>query len=643
MSPRLRATIRVALGLAVLATLAPEPAAAQSVILLVGKNEETSTNSSTSALSQPFSTGSTMGGYTLTSVKIVLEQIVDGDMIVRVVPNASNGEPDLSDPTQFISLTAQGALTRGLNAFYAPANTPLAAGATYHVYVSNMADGQPDFTRRTASNAEHSGSAAGWSIGNTSYWRDTSSQRWNADTSKVVRIKIEGYASNSPMVTNTAPTAADGAVTTNADTKYVFAAADFNFSDTDIGDALEDVIITTLPSAGTLGLDGEALESSDLPAPVSKDELDKGDLSYTPASDASGDATFNFKVNDGEDDSPNTYVMTVTVTAANNAPMTAAVIVTINEDTPYTFTAADFPFTDDDPGDALENVIITTLPSTGTLSLGGEPIDSSDLPASVSKDELDKGELSYTPAPNASSDVDFSFKVNDGDDDSVAVIKPIRITPVNDAPTVANDIPDRTAMAGTSFSYTFPANTFADADGDTLTYAATKPDNSALPAWLTLAVDTRIPSGTPQASDTGTVSVKVTASDGQGESVSDEFDILVGPALTVSIADNERPALTFSVLPATILEDGGMATVTVATSDGNTITADATIDLTLAGTATKGTDYTIDSESLTLMAGQSSVTATITATNDADADDNETVVVTATSGGTSTPSAARRR
>ena len=112
-----------------------------------------------------------------------------------------------------------------------------------------------------------------------------------------------------------------------------------------------------------------------------------------------------------------------------------------------------------------------------------------------------------------------------------------------------------------------------------------------------------------------------------------------GETATVSIADNERPALTFSVLPATILEDGGMATVTVATSDGNTITSDATIDLTLAGTATKGTDYIIDSESLTLMAGQSSVTATITATNDADADDNETVVVTATSGGNAVGSA----
>ena len=107
-----------------------------------------------------------------------------------------------------------------------------------------------------------------------------------------------------------------------------------------------------------------------------------------------------------------------------------------------------------------------------------------------------------------------------------------------------------------------------------------------------------------------------------------------GETATVSIADDERPALTFTVAPTTILENAGTATVTLATTDGTGITADTAIALSLAGTATKGTDYTISSESLTLTAGQSSVTATITATMDTASDDNETVVVTASSGGT---------
>ena len=105
-------------------------------------------------------------------------------------------------------------------------------------------------------------------------------------------------------------------------------------------------------------------------------------------------------------------------------------------------------------------------------------------------------------------------------------------TPIaNNAPTVANAISNQTATAGTAFSYAFLATTFADTDaGDTLTYTATKSDNSALPSWLSFAAATRTFSGTPMAADVGTVSVKVTASDGNGGSVSDTFDIVVSTA-----------------------------------------------------------------------------------------------------------------
>ena len=86
---------------------------------------------------------------------------------------------------------------------------------------------------------------------------------------------------------------------------------------------------------------------------------------------------------------------------------------------------------------------------------------------------------------------------------------------------------------GTALSYAFPANTFADTDaGDTLTYTATQSDDSALPSWLSFAAATRMFSGTPTAADVGTVSVKVTARDGNGGSVSDTFDIVVSAAAT---------------------------------------------------------------------------------------------------------------
>jgi hypothetical protein len=103
----------------------------------------------------------------------------------------------------------------------------------------------------------------------------------------------------------------------------------------------------------------------------------------------------------------------------------------------------------------------------------------------------------------------------------------VTVTNVNEAPTVANAIPDQSATEDSAFSFQFASNAFADVDaGTTLTYTATKSDNSALPAWLTFTPSTRTFSGTPAGGDVGTLSVKVTASDGS-LTVSDTFDIVV--------------------------------------------------------------------------------------------------------------------
>ena len=89
-------------------------------------------------------------------------------------------------------------------------------------------------------------------------------------------------------------------------------------------------------------------------------------------------------------------------------------------------------------------------------------------------------------------------------------------TSTDTAPRVETAIPDQTATAGRAFSYAFPDNTFTDLDGDTLAYTATKADDAALPLWLTFTAVTRTFSGNLQAADVGTVSVKVTARDGNG-------------------------------------------------------------------------------------------------------------------------------
>jgi Putative Ig domain/Lecithin:cholesterol acyltransferase len=104
----------------------------------------------------------------------------------------------------------------------------------------------------------------------------------------------------------------------------------------------------------------------------------------------------------------------------------------------------------------------------------------------------------------------------------------------NRAPNLANPIADTTAKQGTAFSFTIPSNTFQDPDtGDVLVYSASLDNSNALPSWLKFDSNTRVFSGTPTSSDINNLSVKVTATDQSGASVSDVFSINLS-----GIADN---------------------------------------------------------------------------------------------------------
>ena len=106
--------------------------------------------------------------------------------------------------------------------------------------------------------------------------------------------------------------------------------------------------------------------------------------------------------------------------------------------------------------------------------------------------------------------------------------------------------------------------------------------------------------------------------------------VTIGAQQTVTITDDDAaPTLSVSVNNAAIAEAAGSSTLTVSTG-GTTFSSDQTITLTLAGTATKGDDYTISPGSLTLAAGTGSVTARVTAVQDTIDDDDETVLITAT-------------
>ena len=115
-------------------------------------------------------------------------------------------------------------------------------------------------------------------------------------------------------------------------------------------------------------------------------------------------------------------------------------------------------------------------------------------------------------------------------------------------------------------------------------------------------------------------------------------DVGIAGTVSIALADNDAaPELALAVDPAAVAENGGTSTVTVSTGTGSTYATAQTITLTLAGTATRGSDYTVDATTLVLPAGAGSTTAevdtTITAVNDTAADPGETVIVSASAGG----------
>lgn len=98
----------------------------------------------------------------------------------------------------------------------------------------------------------------------------------------------------------------------------------------------------------------------------------------------------------------------------------------------------------------------------------------------------------------------------------------------NPAPTVANALVDQSVNEGGALSYAFASNSFADADSQTLTYSATLSDGSALPGWLTFTAGTRTFAGTaPAVTVTTVLTVRVTATDPFGATVTDDFTITI--------------------------------------------------------------------------------------------------------------------
>jgi gliding motility-associated-like protein len=133
---------------------------------------------------------------------------------------------------------------------------------------------------------------------------------------------------------------------------------------------------------------------------------------------------------------------------------------------------------------------------------------------------------------------------------------------------------DTVAIAGKSFTYQVPSNTFTNADADPLTYTAGRTDGLPFPTWLTFDASSATFTGFPANSDHETLEVEVAAYNSAGSTASDIFQITVQaiPEVDLNGSDLGRSYSDF------MTEDGpDSITITapgvfISDNDGNVLT-----------------------------------------------------------------------
>lgn len=305
---------------------------------------------------------------------------------------------------------------------------------------------------------------------------------------------------------NDAPVAGDVSVTTPEDVSVIVPLAG-----TDIENNTLLYIIVTPPSFGTLSGGGS-------------------NPTYIPNPNFNGSDSFTYKVNDGTADS-NIGIVSITVTAVNDAPTAINQSITTPEDTPVGITLT---ATHPDAG-AVVTFSMVSPPQFGTLT--------GTLP-----------NLTYTPNANFNGQDSFTFKANDGTDDSNTATVIINVTPVSDLPIASNL--SVTTNEDTPVSFTLIGS---DPDGSAVTYTVL-----SQPANGTLTGTAPNLTYTPNANFHGTNSFTFKVNDGTSDSNTATVTITVNPVNDAPVANNQS-VTTAEDTPVSI-------TLTGSDSDGNTLT-----------------------------------------------------------------------
>ncbi len=329
---------------------------------------------------------------------------------------------------------------------------------------------------------------------------------------------------------NHAPVATNDSATATEDTPLNGTTVLSNDSDPD-GDTLTVTTTPTVaPTNGTLVLNSD------------------GTYTYTPNADFNGADAFTYEVTDGKG-GKTTATVSITVAAANDAPVASDDTGTTAEDTALNGTTVLSNDTDVDGDTLTVNTTPTVLPAHGSVVLNAD------------------GTYTYTPNANYNGTDTFSYEISDGKGGTDAAVVTITITPSNDAPVANNDT--ATTQEDQPLNGTTVLANDSDVDGDTLTVNTTP---TVLPTNGTVVLNADgTYTYTPNANFNGTDTFTYEVSDGNGGKATATVTITVG-------VQNDPPVATDDT--ATTNEDTVLNGTTVLANDtdadGDTLTVNTT-------------------------------------------------------------------
>jgi len=252
-------------------------------------------------------------------------------------------------------------------------------------------------------------------------------------------------------------------------------------------------------------------------------------VTYQPSANFTGTDSFAYTISDGTLTA--TAVVTVTVTAVNDAPTATNDAATTVEDTEVVI---DVLANDTDlDGDPL------------TVSAVGAPAHGSTTLVTTGPNA---GRISYLPSPNFVGTDVFTYTVSDNHGATATATVTVTVSAVNDAPVAANDA---ASVAEDSAVVIDVLANDTDVDGDTLSVTGVSAPAHGVAAVVTSGPDAGRVRYTPQTNFFGTDSFTYTISDGAGGTATGLVAVTITPVNDAPIAANDS-ATTLGPAPVTI-------------------------------------------------------------------------------------------